>query len=431
MKRFALFIGINSYAGSSLSCARADAEALHREFASRYDVARLLVDRQATSERIEEEVELIRRMARSGDMFVFFFSGHGSDRGSERLLCIPERDSRGRPRESEIFSTETLRQRTDIKGLHRLFILDCCRVRDDGGGDVPEWAWSVPKAPAYVLRHGGRSVIRPTLLSSSSPGQHAYENPARGHGYFTDAFLEALRDPSVHDFNQFRDRLDAIMSAQDKPADQDPYFEGPIGSDLPIWPDWYGEPPAVPLPLPPPPSPRKRRRRPTPPPATPHVEPDAFAASLAASLAAESPPAAPAVPPHVVEVRTPAGHWAPEPGYVWKWTDSDSPRPREKITPVEWKRNRPLRGHEHVVASRREGEWEPEPGWGFVAEHPFDFRVRWVPGSPCHEWLPNVVATRQTGYWVPAPGYVWLYYGTTEPRPMTGFGEELETVRRR
>ena len=473
MRRFALFIGINSYASSPLSCARADAEALHREFASRYDVTRLLVDRQATCERIAQEVELVRRMARSGDMFVFFFSGHGSDRGSERLLAIPGRDSRGRPRRSESFSTETLRRKTDIKGLHRLFILDCCRVRDDGDDDdIPEWARSTAKAPAFVLRHGGRSVIRPTLLSSSSPGQHAYENLSRGHGYFTDAFLKAIRDPDVHDFNQFRDRLDAVMSGQDKPADQDPYFEGPIGSDLPIWPDWEGESPAA-TPPPVPPRKRKRRRHPPPPPSTDSgASGEAFVAMVSDLLAdppdpdepdtpdertdiVQSPEAGMWVPapghawadthdtaarpaarlaeavwtaglpfgtnnPHVLSTRT-RGVWVPAPGYVWQWTDNDIPRITARVTPASWKPARPVKGHEHVYAGLTEGTWIPEPGWGFIATPPGDFRVRWVSGSPCHPRYPHVVAAGQTGYWVPAPGYIWYFSGSDNPLPFGDF----------
>ncbi len=239
MRRFALFVGINAYgAGHSLRCARADAEILHGEFSRYYDETMLLVDKEASRPRILAAVGKFRKLVRPGDMFLFFFSGHGGDYDGERLLEIPDYDAQGHRIGLTDLLTSEVRSKTDVKGLHRLFILDCCRDKQHCDSDFPRQVEKAVKARGFMDRHGPDSVTPPTILSSSSPGQSSYEHSSTGHGYFTEAFLDSLRDTSVRNFNEFRDRLDAVMTNMGAPDDQLPYFEGPIGSDFPFWPEW-------------------------------------------------------------------------------------------------------------------------------------------------------------------------------------------------
>ena len=63
MKRFALFVGINTYRGNRLHCARADAEVLFKEFSKHYDVAKLLVDKKATPDAIVRELDNLQKQA--------------------------------------------------------------------------------------------------------------------------------------------------------------------------------------------------------------------------------------------------------------------------------------------------------------------------------------------------------------------------------
>lgn len=422
MKRLALFIGINSYSRSPLHCACADAEALHREFSSCYDEARLLTDREATDDNITREILSLRRMARPGDMFVFFFSGHGFDHEGERLLDIPERDARGRPRDTVLYSTATLRKRTDLKGLHRLFILDCCRARFDSGSEFPDIARDPSQSPPFVLRHGRDALVRPTLLSSSAPGQSAYENTSLGHGYFTEALLQTIRDTSVRNFNQFRDRLDAIMAEQIKPGKQDPYFEGPIGSNLPFWPAWE-EAAAVEAP-----PPRRRRPRPAVPTVSEISEPPLIMSSFVCEEVFS-----PADRPNII--RAPQrGMWRPAPGYVWIRTHNDTARSAKQITDVEWKPNHRCPEMEHMVTSQKEGKWIVDPGWSMEDDFTDWFsappsslklRWRWNPGVSFGRKVPNVIASHTPDRWVPAPGYVWTRTNSDASRPT----EQVTTVR--
>ena len=238
MKRLALFVGINVYPQNPLNCARADAEVLYKEFSRHYDVVKLLVDKKATPDMIIDELDILQKQATAGDMLLFYFSGHGSDYNGERLLAVPDYDRHGTYTATVGLSTAIIRKRTDVRGLHRLFILDCCRTHYEEESDILDAAAASGKGTGYVRRHGKRSIVWPTLLSSSSPGQTSYEHSAAGHGYFTEALIKTLHEPSVRDFNHFRDHLDLVMSQQNIPCTQDPYFEGPLGADLPFWPTW-------------------------------------------------------------------------------------------------------------------------------------------------------------------------------------------------
>ena len=234
MKRIAIFVGINTYPESPLRCARADAEALYREFHGKYDATKLLVDRNASPERITSEIEKCQKALSPGDMFLFYFSGHGCEQKGKRLIAIPQFDVQGNYMDVAGLTIDALKAMTDVKGLHRLFVLDCCRSVLRPVDDI----MARGKMAGYMDRHGGRSIIQPTILSSSAPGQTSYEHIESGHGYFTEAFLAAIRNSEVRSFNMFRDRLDFEMQSLRTPASQDPYFEGGIGSNLPFWPDW-------------------------------------------------------------------------------------------------------------------------------------------------------------------------------------------------
>ncbi len=241
MKRLALFVGIDVYPGRRrLQCCRADAEILHKEFSPCYDETRLLVDKEVSARSILSAATELQELARPGDMFLFFFSGHGGDCNGERLLGIPNYDVQGRCRGETTLLTSQLSEATAVRGLFRLYILDCCRsTASSSRKGLSQMAFDTPKGGGFVELHSSDAVIPPIILSSSSPGRPSYESTNIGHGYFTKAFLEALRDPSIHNFSDFRNRLDFVISKMNVPEKQLPYFEGPIGAvDLPFWPEW-------------------------------------------------------------------------------------------------------------------------------------------------------------------------------------------------
>ena len=241
MKRLALFVGIDVYPGKRrLQCCRADAEILHGEFSPCYDETRLLVDKEVSVRSILSAATELQKIARPGDMFLFFFSGHGGDYNGERLLGIPSFDVQGHCRGETTLLTSQISKATAVRGLFRLFILDCCRssVSSSRQG-LSRMAFDSPKGGGFFELHSGDAVIPPIILSSSSPGLPSYESANIGHGYFTKAFLEALHDTSIRNFGDFCNRLDFVISKMNVKEKQLPYFEGPMGAvDLPIWPKW-------------------------------------------------------------------------------------------------------------------------------------------------------------------------------------------------
>lgn len=180
------------------------------------------------------EIEKYQRVLSPGDMFLFYFSGHGCEQDGKRQIAVPQYDVQGNYLDVAGLTIDMLKAMTDIRGLHRLFVLDCCRSQLQQVNNLGARS----KMAGYMHRHNSRAIIQPTILSSSAPGQCSYEDTSSGHGYFTEAFLAAIRNSEVRTFNMFRDRLDYEMQNLRTPGAQDPYFEGGIGSNLPFWPTW-------------------------------------------------------------------------------------------------------------------------------------------------------------------------------------------------
>ena len=79
MKRYAVFVGINSYTNdiTPLSCASKDATDLSMEFASAgFSRPALLLDANAGSVEILRELSGICRNLQPDDLLVFYFAGH-------------------------------------------------------------------------------------------------------------------------------------------------------------------------------------------------------------------------------------------------------------------------------------------------------------------------------------------------------------------
>ena len=77
-QRLALCVGINDYAGQPLEFCVADAEAWGEWLDGQGFDVRFLRDREATHARIRQELERLVGEARSGDVLVFQYAGHGT-----------------------------------------------------------------------------------------------------------------------------------------------------------------------------------------------------------------------------------------------------------------------------------------------------------------------------------------------------------------
>lgn len=81
---------------------------------------------------------------------------------------------------------------------------------------------------------------------------------------------------------------------------------------------------------------------------------------------------------------------APETGS--RSADEDPQAPRQPLPP-------------HVMIGS-DGNYNPEPGWGWVNNDPADYSVRWHPGIQ-HPDHPNVFSSQVPDQWHPGPGFDW------------------------
>lgn len=202
-KLFVLAIGINKYQKSSydLNFAVPDAtgftEALNiaaKDLFAEVNIT-LIQDGNATKQNILKAVEKIKPLVKQGDVFVFYYAGHGAmtiaAQGEQSVFNLVPNDV------TNFYNTEMLKERgistselqkisKDINAQKQLFIIDACQ----SGGAVDALASRGAlneKEIATLARSTGTY-----FLTASGSDQLAGEFAALGHGVFTYAILQAF-----------------------------------------------------------------------------------------------------------------------------------------------------------------------------------------------------------------------------------------------
>ncbi len=158
----------------------------------------MLVDEDATTRRIKEELNWLARSAQPDDLVVIFVSSHGSPRelDSREVNYIVTRDTEIKPQDA-LFATAlgmvelTQVVRSRIAARRTAILLDTCHSGAAAKGTavehIPEG--SISKETMDSIRQGvGRAII-----SSSQEGEASYENDDAQNGYFTYYLMQALR----------------------------------------------------------------------------------------------------------------------------------------------------------------------------------------------------------------------------------------------
>jgi len=143
MKRVALFVGVNRYKDPSvqpLKFAERDATELYGFFKHRtgYDYVDYLLS--PDSESILGRVEHITSNLGPGDLFLFFFAGHGVEFNGKHLLLTPGALLRRLKHSQQVVPVDLLKDETRRSGVSRVLVFDACRLdplrtRGLGGGD--------------------------------------------------------------------------------------------------------------------------------------------------------------------------------------------------------------------------------------------------------------------------------------------------------
>lgn len=209
MKRVALFVGVNEYQDHKISPLRyavKDAEQMRNIFAAGGYETHLLIGKSNLE--IKKEVKKLCSTLQTGDIFAFYFSGHGHEVGGQTYLLCPDAESStvdidGGADAIALAAVRRICQMTAPPGITRLFILDCCRshiisgAKGVYGSNISEK--SIRMADSEAANDSGREIV---MLACES-GQCAYEDPKLQMGNFTKAMMETVKDLTIRSFEHF------------------------------------------------------------------------------------------------------------------------------------------------------------------------------------------------------------------------------------
>lgn len=232
MKRIGLFVGVNAYGnGHDLLGARPDAENMNRLFGTCFDSTVLLTDEAARRNRILQALDDACDGLDAGDILLFFFSGHGCERDGSQILGLPgEREG-----ELDGLSLGEIEFATRRPGIRRVFVFDCCRSVDPGGRAVSQNPYGLRMVAEYVKANG---LMPPLVLSSCTSGESSCDDSHSAVGYFTRAFIRALRAKEVRCFRDFCKVLGERMKDFVLPVAQNPQVGDSFWADIQLLPHW-------------------------------------------------------------------------------------------------------------------------------------------------------------------------------------------------
>lgn len=209
-QKYAVIVGISKYQDAGiqkLRYARPDAESIYRVITDSQgggfpaDNVRLLVDEQATRERITNTIgEWLASRVEPDDMVLLFYSGHGGVEpdangeepdGNNKYL-IPYDAKLGNLFSTAILNSMMTTMLRRISSNQLVFLIDCCYSGGTTSGQevIKSISPASTKVSADIYRAfsgSGRVVI-----SASLPNQVSYESAKLGHGLFTYHLLGSL-----------------------------------------------------------------------------------------------------------------------------------------------------------------------------------------------------------------------------------------------
>ena len=195
MKCKALFVGVDEYDDPqirNLRFSRLDAHSLNDLFADiGYDVKYLS---NPTKADVFAAVRERTSGLAAGDLFFFYFAGHGFTQGGHDLLFCRDDIYDDLRFDEAGLKFEKLRLRTESNGAayDRVFILDACRS-DFLTGKRGIATYARDLAPAKDLARDVPKTGSFAVLRSCSPYQYALEVESRQHGLFTSALIDVMR----------------------------------------------------------------------------------------------------------------------------------------------------------------------------------------------------------------------------------------------
>lgn len=193
MKRKALFVGVNTYEDEQirdLDFSLSDAHALKTMF-ELFGFESDILENPNKSD-VFHAVRQMTADLGTGDLFLFYFAGHGwtTTSGKHLLFCSDDMYEDLRDDDAGI-SFDKLKRKTN-GDFNRAFVLDACRsdfITGTRGGDTT----TRDLRPIGELVKDASLKSSLAVLRSCSQYEHALEIRSRKHGLFTLAMMEVLR----------------------------------------------------------------------------------------------------------------------------------------------------------------------------------------------------------------------------------------------
>lgn len=193
MKRHALFVGVNTYEDEQirdLDFSLSDAHALKTLF-ELFGFESDILENPSKS-KVFHAVRQMTADLGAGDLFFFYFAGHGwtTTSGKHLLFCSDDLYEDLRDDDAGI-SFDKLKRKT-TGDYNRAFVLDACRsdfITGTRGGDTT----TRDLRPIGELVKDAPAKSSLAVLRSCSQYEHALEIRSRKHGLFTLAMMEVLR----------------------------------------------------------------------------------------------------------------------------------------------------------------------------------------------------------------------------------------------
>ena len=206
MRRHALFVGVDEYTDPSiknLNFSSEDARDLASVFRHQLHFDRVAkLTNPAHASDVVDMVKNLTHELSAGDLFLFFFAGHGFRVNNEHVLVCAKDEY---AELEDVYTGLPIgRLKKRMRGpWNRMLVLDTCQndIRATRGADAGVQARDIEliHAQENADSESGYQVI----LTACSEGQKALEVSSLGHGLFTSAFLG-----SVTAFADSRKRLD-------------------------------------------------------------------------------------------------------------------------------------------------------------------------------------------------------------------------------
>jgi formylglycine-generating enzyme required for sulfatase activity len=205
---YVLAVGIEEYADQSfgkLNYCVEDAIAAATAFRNQtnlYDIREVsvLTNGQATRQSIRSEFNRFKDMVTEDDVFVFFFSGHGKEN-----YLVPQ-DYRSDDPKASSFSKDDLFEALHGLGCNSIVVLDACHSASfarpgPGAKDIRDKKEKQAEDLAISDLMGALKEYDKLnlVLCSSSSDKFSFECEPCGHGYLTQAILDALQGKSIAD----------------------------------------------------------------------------------------------------------------------------------------------------------------------------------------------------------------------------------------